>query len=79
MDVKAFFESEFSEHEDVMGATRAALREPFAQLVTACVVAIKGGNKVILFGNGGSAADSQHLAAEFACRFAQDRPSDIGL
>jgi D-sedoheptulose 7-phosphate isomerase len=32
------------------------------------------GNKVLLFGNGGSAADAQHLAAEFVSRFAFDRP-----
>jgi D-sedoheptulose 7-phosphate isomerase len=32
------------------------------------------GNKVILFGNGGSAADAQHIAAEFVGRFAFDRP-----
>src|SRR5580698_1839031 len=32
------------------------------------------GNKVLLFGNGGSAADAQHIAAEFVGRFAFDRP-----
>jgi D-sedoheptulose 7-phosphate isomerase len=31
------------------------------------------GNKLILFGNGGSAADAQHIAAEFVCRFEKDR------
>ena len=34
----------------------------------------KGGNKVIFAGNGGSAADAQHLAAEFVSRFEFDRP-----
>jgi len=38
------------------------------------VAAFKSGNKVFLFGNGGSAADSQHIAAEFVGRFAFDRP-----
>jgi D-sedoheptulose 7-phosphate isomerase len=33
------------------------------------------GNKVMLFGNGGSAADSQHIAAEFVGRFAFNRPA----
>jgi D-sedoheptulose 7-phosphate isomerase len=37
--------------------------------------AYAGGNKAIFFGNGGSAADAQHLAAEMECRFAFDRPS----
>ena len=33
------------------------------------------GSKVLLFGNGGSAADAQHIAAEFVGRFAVDRPA----
>ena len=36
---------------------------------------LKKGNKVLLFGNGGSAADAQHIAAEFVGRFAFDRPA----
>ena len=39
------------------------------------VEAFKQGNKVLLFGNGGSAADSQHIAAELVGRFAFDRPA----
>lgn len=38
------------------------------------IKAVKSGNKVILFGNGGSAADSQHIAAEFIGRFKKERP-----
>ncbi len=34
---------------------------------------IKGGGKLIIFGNGGSAADSQHIAAEFVGRFKAER------
>ena len=37
--------------------------------------AFRAGNKVLLFGNGGSAADAQHIAAEFVGRFAFDRPA----
>jgi len=39
------------------------------------VQALQKGNKLILFGNGGSAADAQHIAAEFVGRFAFDRPA----
>jgi len=39
------------------------------------VGALDKGNKVLLFGNGGSAADAQHIAAEFVGRFAFDRPA----
>ena len=39
------------------------------------VEALAKGNKALLFGNGGSAADAQHIAAEFVGRFAFDRPA----
>ncbi len=39
------------------------------------ISALKAGNKLMLFGNGGSAADSQHIAAEFVGRFGFDRPA----
>lgn len=41
---------------------------------SACVNALKGGNKILLAGNGGSAADAQHIAGELVSRFAFDRP-----
>jgi D-sedoheptulose 7-phosphate isomerase len=44
------------------------------QAVRMIVEAFKGGNKVLLFGNGGSAADAQHIAAEFVNRFLIERP-----
>ena len=40
----------------------------------ACVNAMSNGRKVLLAGNGGSAADAQHIAGEFVSRFAFDRP-----
>jgi D-sedoheptulose 7-phosphate isomerase len=40
----------------------------------ACIVSLKNGGKILLAGNGGSAADAQHIAAEFVSRFAFDRP-----
>jgi len=45
-----------------------------AKVSETMVAAYKAGNKVFLFGNGGSAADSQHIAAEFVGHFAFDRP-----
>jgi D-sedoheptulose 7-phosphate isomerase len=42
-----------------------------AELLAAC---LSGGRKVLIFGNGGSAADAQHLAAEFVNRFRIERP-----
>src|SRR5512138_896192 len=43
-------------------------------VVAAVTSALKAGNKILLFGNGGSAADAQHLAAEFVNRFVIERP-----
>lgn len=39
-----------------------------------CIDSLKSGGKILLAGNGGSAADAQHIAAEFVSRFAFDRP-----
>ena len=44
------------------------------QLAQAMIDTIKRGNKLMIFGNGGSAADAQHMAAEFVNRFMIDRP-----
>ncbi|MDP1991700.1 MAG: D-sedoheptulose 7-phosphate isomerase [Syntrophales bacterium] len=43
-------------------------------VIEAVTAALKAGNKILLFGNGGSAADAQHLAAEFVNRFVIERP-----
>jgi D-sedoheptulose 7-phosphate isomerase len=43
-------------------------------VIEAVTVALKAGNKILLFGNGGSAADAQHIAAEFVNRFVIERP-----
>lgn len=40
----------------------------------ACITALSNGSKILLAGNGGSAADAQHIAGEFVSRFAFDRP-----
>jgi D-sedoheptulose 7-phosphate isomerase len=44
------------------------------KVVEILITALKAGNKILLFGNGGSAADAQHLAAEFVNRFVIERP-----
>lgn len=42
--------------------------------VALIVETFRAGNKLLLFGNGGSAADAQHIAAEFVNRFKMERP-----
>ena len=43
-------------------------------VVDACVHTLRSGGKLIFAGNGGSAADAQHMAGEFVSRFNYDRP-----
>lgn len=51
------------------------LLNKIAEVCRACVELYKGKNKTILAGNGGSAADAQHIAAELVGRYGFDRPS----
>ena len=48
--------------------------ERIARVVEVITDALKKGNKILLFGNGGSAADAQHIAGEFVNRFLIERP-----
>jgi len=75
------FEHRVSELIEASIATKQSLlNSPDVVLTVAkvseiLVNALKQGNKALLFGNGGSAADAQHIAAELVGRFAFDRPA----
>lgn len=73
MDLNAFFNSEMEEHAAVAAATHAGLADAFQQLVTICANSLKNSGKIMFFGNGGSAADCQHLATELTIRYKTDR------
>jgi D-sedoheptulose 7-phosphate isomerase len=60
------FESTLSDHIASVGAIDAAAVRRMAEIV---VAALRGGGKVLVCGNGGSAADAQHFAAELVVRF----------
>lgn len=51
-----------------------ALQGRLEQAALACIQCFRAGGKILLAGNGGSAADAQHIAGEFVSRFAFDRP-----
>lgn len=55
--------------------TLAELSPTIAEIAERCATALKAGGKVMFCGNGGSAADSQHLAAEFVGRYKLERPA----
>jgi D-sedoheptulose 7-phosphate isomerase len=52
----------------------ASLHAAIAGVASACIDALRRGNKILFAGNGGSAADAQHLAGELVSRFNYDRP-----
>ena len=70
-----YLESELAEHTALVARTREAVAEEFARLVNDCSDALRAGHKLLLFGNGGSAADAQHLATEFVVRYRKNRPA----
>ena len=73
MDLNAFFEQELNEHEAVVRASRDTIGKPLAMLCTVAQNALTAGGKIFFFGNGGSAADSQHLATELVVRYKVNR------
>lgn len=71
--MKDQIEAAFEDHVAVTQATLKLLNGDIneaCKIITSC---LKKGNKVLLFGNGGSAADAQHIAAEFTGRFVKER------
>ncbi len=72
-DLSALFDQEFEAHAQVLAKTRQTLAGPFAHLVEACRKSLGQGGKIFFFGNGGSAADAQHLATELTVRYRRNR------
>jgi len=62
-------------HESIEAKQATLDRElsVLARIAETVVDALAAGGKVLIFGNGGSAADAQHIAGEFLCRFYKDR------
>ena len=56
-----------------------ALMRLVKRIAEECTEALRRGNRILFAGNGGSAADAQHLAAELVSRFAFDRPGLAGI
>ncbi|MEO7212688.1 D-sedoheptulose 7-phosphate isomerase [Mucilaginibacter sp.] len=73
--MEQYITSLFEEHIEVAQKTLAHLKDDIAKAAEIVVACSKSGKKVLLFGNGGSAADAQHIAAEFIGRFVKERRS----
>jgi D-sedoheptulose 7-phosphate isomerase len=57
----------------------AKLLDTARGIAAAMIAALRAGNKLLIIGNGGSAADAQHIAAEIIGRYKQDRPGHAAL
>ena len=64
---------EFNDHQDVLKKTIEGLENDIEGAGELIVSTLKAGNKVLLFGNGGSAGDAQHIAAELTGRYKTER------
>ena len=73
--MKELVEQIFRESIKVKEETLKANLESILQASNSIIAALKDKRKVMFFGNGGSAADSQHIAAELIGRFQRERPS----
>jgi len=73
MNIKNLIEQNFMESIQVKQQAAEVLYVPILKAVEILVTAFKNGNKLLVCGNGGSAADSQHFAAEFTGRYEMER------
>jgi len=67
------FKKTIEAHEQAVAALKEHCLTELEQMAKICCQAIKNDHKILLCGNGGSAADSQHIAAEFVGRFVKER------
>jgi D-sedoheptulose 7-phosphate isomerase len=67
-------EQHFIDSADLKYQAAQVLSKPIASAVSAVLASVTSGGKVLACGNGGSAADAQHFAAEFVGRFERERP-----
>ena len=74
--MKSYIESQLIESQKIVNAmlNDESLLKTLEKVAEVCVKSLKGKGKILLAGNGGSAADAQHIAGELVSRFAFDRP-----
>jgi D-sedoheptulose 7-phosphate isomerase len=73
MDSRAFFLKQVDEHIAAAAACRETLSGPFEVMLATWARCVRAGGKILFFGNGGSAGDAQHLAADLTIRYRANR------
>jgi len=71
--MKSVINNEFIEHLKTSKATMEAMSSVIEAAAKTCIASLENGGKILFFGNGGSAADAQHLAAELVSRYKTER------
>jgi len=71
--MQSIIEFEFSEHLKTAQATLEYIAGPLEIAANLCIDCLQNGGKILIFGNGGSAADAQHIAAEMVGRYKVER------
>jgi D-sedoheptulose 7-phosphate isomerase len=72
-EMKSIIKFEFSEHLKTAQATLEYIAVPLEIAANLCIDSLNNGGKILIFGNGGSAADAQHIAAELVGRYKVER------
>jgi D-sedoheptulose 7-phosphate isomerase len=71
--MQAIIEFEFKEHLKTSKATMESITQALEIAANLCIKSLKNGGKILIFGNGGSAADAQHISAELVGRYKMER------
>ena len=71
--MQSTIKNEFNEHIKASKKTIASNSKLIEIAANICIDSLKNGNKILIFGNGGSAADAQHIAAEIVGRYKVER------
>ena len=71
--MKQAIKNEFSSHLETINTVINTMEEKLEAASALAVETLRNGNKILLCGNGGSAADAQHIAAELTGRYKSER------
>ena len=77
--MKTIIQNELLAHLETTKKVIQTMENPLEEIAFEVVQALKNGNKILLFGNGGSAADAQHIAAELTGRYKSQRRALAGI
>ena len=75
LDVRKIFENEINNHISSIDSFLKNHFDDFNNFLNLVIKTLKKGNKIILFGNGGSASDAQHIATELVVKYKKKRKS----